>query len=949
MEDKVEWLRSELVQASESPTPEALRMIAEKGRALTTKYAIGSLERLWLSDTLPTALQRLGYVKREFYADGMPGPIPLFLGRDEEKQQLDRWAEDANARVLVIVGPGGLGKTQLVNMWLAENNGADEPHHAFKAIFCWCFYTSPKRLPVSHFEFFNRAIRFFERVTGETKQVAPDDRPAYLADLAARESFLIVLDGLEALQVRPIGNTADDEGEPLQPGSIGRRFSHLMWFLSAFQRKSRGKLLVTSRQPVAGLQQEGMISVLQLRGLSGEDAIKVLRSQGVDGANPLLAQASDQLARHPLSLVLFGRALAWRHGGVPVGALRIQISETRLEGGGDDDDHPIVRSYLKWLSDSPELEFLQLLGFFGKRRIAIDDLRSLMECESLAGITSHLRKRVYAEPPSVNTLDPNAFLKLIESLRGSGLLLHSADDDGPDGARAEESTRIATYDCHPLLRSHFREELMRLEGGKYWLAGQSVLFDRYRQQVAGEAQNEAEALVLYESIGYACEADRFAEAFDVYWTRVHHNTAVFSPPNWYAWERLGLFADDLAALGSFYKNPWEEFHDRAKRLLDLDQQTMIRFATAECLVRLGYTIESGHVIGAIRASLERREQYKLAAIASGWECERRLLLGDFDKAGAAGNQALEFAKRSGDGRRTLSTLGRLADLKMQLGDWPEAGNKYKDVLAKHRELRMQSGGRDEFPIAGFTGYLYGDFVLNRCEILLANWDPDARFLRDQYRSKEQVSADLREVIADAEQIISADEGEVSVVDRHLHTFLLLRARAIRNIWLTEPVDLNVQVDVDQKLRELERSFEMSARSELPRLLLKRTKVLRRTAKLYGKHAATRDRGEDLLRDAHRCLDAAWDIANYGEMRLYEADIRLERSKVYAYKADLNRNTAQMRTDAARAGAVSWAQSARLLIEELRYYKRLPELVHLESWLEVDRSDADRKTGESGAS
>jgi hypothetical protein len=65
------------------------------------------------------------------------------------------------------------------------------------------------------------------------------------------------------------------------------------------------------------------------------------------------------------------------------------------------------------------------------------------------------------------------------------------------------------------------------------------------------------------------------------------------------------------------------------------------------------------------------------------------------------------------------------------------------------------------------------------------------------------------------------------------------------------------------------------------------------------------------------------------MKFYEADIYIERAKVYGYEARLH-GYQTPEGKAAWDNAVAAARSARQLIDELRYEKRLPELESVEA-------------------
>jgi hypothetical protein len=61
-----------------------------------------------------------------------------FTGRKETIGKLNRWAADAEVRVIAVTGLGGLGKTSLVSHWLQQNGGC--LGRSYQGLFFWSFY-----------------------------------------------------------------------------------------------------------------------------------------------------------------------------------------------------------------------------------------------------------------------------------------------------------------------------------------------------------------------------------------------------------------------------------------------------------------------------------------------------------------------------------------------------------------------------------------------------------------------------------------------------------------------------------------------------------------------------------------------------------------------------------------------------------------------------------------
>jgi hypothetical protein len=321
----------------------------------------------------------------------------------------------------------------------------------------------------------------------------------------------------------------------------------------------------------------------------------------------------------------------------------------------------------------------------------------------------------------------------------------------------------------------------------------------------------------------------------------------------------------------------------------------------------------------------------LSAIVVGWECERHLLCADFAMAEKAGKQALQLAERSLDPRQILTKHARLGDLYLQMGKWKNAQSHFDELLSHHGEYLRQNGLPKGSPMAGFTGFLYGDFLLTRAEMVLGKWDPKKTYAGARVPSTKQARTDLK-TVQDESRRVAELKDRISLYDIALHDFLAQRARAILNISVTgarKKPDRAIHLDVNEKLRELEKQFDLVARAEFPRLLVVRSKVLRRLREMGLEQV---DEDGDLLLAAAQCLDRAADIATHGKMKLYEADILLERTKVFLCQAKYPDPSASARKS--RENAEACFRQAQELIHDLEYKKRYPELEQVKIQLDL---------------
>ena len=223
--------------------------------------------------------------------------------------------------------------------------------------------------------------------------------------------------------------------------------------------------------------------------------------------------------------------------------------------------------------------------------------------------------------------------------------------------------------------------------------------------------------------------------------------------------------------------------------------------------------------------------------------------------------------------------------------------------------------------------------------MLARWDPEGKYLRRECSpTPEGARRDVESVIRDARRLVDSG-GQISLYDKALHEFLALRARGIRNIFATggeASPSPTVHSEVNDGLRRLDRDFDQYAHGELPRFLVERSKVLRRLRQMGTERT---DGDGDLLAAAYRCLDRAADIATYGKMALFEADVLLERSKVFLCHADFPDSSSDI--NMLIKNSYACIEKAKEIINQIGYKKRVPELKSVARLVEARRRGSVR--------
>ena len=227
----------------------------------------------------------------------LPSSSPLLVGRERELALLDDAWADPHTHVVEFVAWGGVGKTALVNKWLAGLAAKDYP--GATRVFGWSFYSqgAAEGRQASADPFIAAALRWFG--DPEPDAGSPWDKGERLAEWVRRERTLLVLDGLEPLQY--------------PPGELGGRLRDpgMASLLRELARQNRGLCVVTTRLAAEELADcEGVtVRRVELEMLSPEAGEALLRKLGVQGTADELRAAATDYGGHALALTLLGSYL----------------------------------------------------------------------------------------------------------------------------------------------------------------------------------------------------------------------------------------------------------------------------------------------------------------------------------------------------------------------------------------------------------------------------------------------------------------------------------------------------------------------------------------------------------------------------------------------------------------------------------------------------------------
>jgi len=123
------------------------------------------------------------------------------FGREEDIAFLDRAWANKDINVVTIVAWAGVGKSTLVNHWLRRM--ATENYRSAELVFGWSLYRQGSNGETSSADdFLDAALGWFG--DPDPRLGTAWEKGERLAKLVARRRTLLVLDGLESLQIHPV-------------------------------------------------------------------------------------------------------------------------------------------------------------------------------------------------------------------------------------------------------------------------------------------------------------------------------------------------------------------------------------------------------------------------------------------------------------------------------------------------------------------------------------------------------------------------------------------------------------------------------------------------------------------------------------------------------------------------------------------------------------------------
>lgn len=244
-----------------------------------------------------------------------------FFGRHAELALLERAFHGEEPSVLALVGPGGQGKTAIVQHWL-------EPFRAGErradGLFLWSFYRGKDA------DLCLRELYAYASGLSQAPEVSATYCVDHLLPLLRRERWALVLDGAEVAQYE----SGPWFGRFVHP-ELGRLLEELA------SAPLPGVVVLTTRFPLSELERRKHARVLGLGGLDAASARALLASLGVHGTTAELDEAAAACGFHAKAVELLGTYLARTNKGDA--RRQVDLPDVPAAEGASDEEHRVAR------------------------------------------------------------------------------------------------------------------------------------------------------------------------------------------------------------------------------------------------------------------------------------------------------------------------------------------------------------------------------------------------------------------------------------------------------------------------------------------------------------------------------------------------------------------------------------------------------------------------------
>jgi len=614
----------------------------------------------------------------------LPETSQHLFGREKQIELLDKaWASEGKTTIVSFVAWGGVGKTTLISHWL--NRLAQQNYKGAKYVFAWSFYSqgSSEGTQVSADAFFDAAFRFFGVSNIPT---SAHERGRELAKIVRKNRCLLILDGLEPLQYPP----GVLEGELKDPA--------MKSFVKEIAAYNTGLCLISTRIAIKNIQPtEGTTTLrIELENLDPLSGAEFLKTIGIKGKEAELLQTATELKGHALSLRLLGNFLLHFCDA----DIRQRDKMLKLR---QDDKHglraqQIMESYVRWFEGENaeqqtykfELAMLNIIGLFDRpvelevveellNKVQFFDTQLIIQNFTLRNAIVHLKELGLLY---INQLHQIPLARNLQYLKGL--------------------EKVETLDAHPLVREFFGEKL-RTTHPTLSQSANLTLYEYYKalpQKLYGkhlpDTLEEMEPLFL--AVMHGCRAGKYNEAeFDVYWERIRRKN------DDYTFKQLGAFGSALACLSNFFEVLWSK---PAESLTEHRKAIVLSWA-GFALRALGRLHEAAEPMIVSLQLAVNSEQWESAAKRASNISGLYLTAGDVGNAVKYGQQAVEYADKSGNWEPMVLFRPTYADALHLAGEYAEA----KRYFAEAEEMQKKRQPEYHY-LYSLQGYRYCDLLLS---------------------------------------------------------------------------------------------------------------------------------------------------------------------------------------------------------------------------------------------
>jgi hypothetical protein len=408
-----------------------------------------------------------------------------FFGRTTELALLDEALAGGAASVVALVGPGGQGKTAIVQHWL---EGLRTRPRRADGIFLWSFYRGKDA------DLCLRELHGYAEGLAHAQEVSASYCVDHLVPLLRRERWALVLDGAEVVQ----HDGGAWFGRFLHP-ELGRLLEELA------SEPLPGVVVLTSRFPLPTLERRCHARVLGLGGLDAASARGLLASLGVRGSPAELDEAAATAGHHAKAVELLGTYLVRFQGAAAAGHRGL----APVSADGCSDEERSVACILAAFQSALPTEARDVLALATAFREPPTEAR-LLEYLASAPVQTLLHQTWGRTYPAFPDQPPGWLAAQVQQLVDLRLLERVAS--GRSGGPGE-----FVIDAHPLVRRGFEGALgatghrQSAHARAGFLRGRP---DRRAPANLEEAREEVELFHAYCDAGLWNEADSTYVALD---------------------------------------------------------------------------------------------------------------------------------------------------------------------------------------------------------------------------------------------------------------------------------------------------------------------------------------------------------------------------------------------------------------------------------------------------